>query len=525
MKQLFILPLLIFGFCCDGATFQNQFTTNLAGTALPQAIVVSNNVTVDAAHGFIGTFTGNGAGVTNLNLASRVLTVGSNANYSTITAAKAAAIAGNLILVYPGNYSENNLLKPGVNYCFLPGSSISYTCSVSTIADGYGIFDDRTTGATTNRITGWGDFYYSTGTNLNVTTGCYGNTNSVGPFVLTNGNSDSVFEFHKMDGDAFPTCNAAPVNTLQTPVASLFYISQCRRCELRGNEMVSSLRYETPNGNASVFGGLYWEQGETYLNVAHIGPFVGSYGIWPNDPPGGIHTENLWVTSQLCEGYIYASTSNATYRSWYDIKELRVTNSIANSAFQMLGGSHYLTAQKISCLDPGSTAIVVGSGGGGSPGEVWVKAEKITAQNSPVGWLQVAGGSTIHASVQHYQAIAALSGAGFSTANAGDLMEVDGGEAALSGIGVLHGGGRAIFKNVGICTTNANLAANFPVKVTSAGLSLQGCRLVSPALCLTNIFATSAQTVGSYWTASNKTNNIGITLSPNAGYTFDANVR
>lgn len=44
----------------------NQFTTNPAGAALPQAIVVSNNVTVDAAHQIIGAHAGSGAAETNL---------------------------------------------------------------------------------------------------------------------------------------------------------------------------------------------------------------------------------------------------------------------------------------------------------------------------------------------------------------------------------------------------------------------------------------------------------------------------
>src|SRR6266481_5729973 len=47
--------------------------------------------------------------------------------YKTITAAKAEATNGDTIVVFPGTYTENNLLKVGVNYYFHPGARLYYT--------------------------------------------------------------------------------------------------------------------------------------------------------------------------------------------------------------------------------------------------------------------------------------------------------------------------------------------------------------------------------------------------------------
>src|SRR5690349_7266436 len=62
--------------------------------------------------------------------------------YKTITAAKAAALAGDTIIVHPGVYtSQTNLLKAGVNYWFYPGA-IPTNNMAGGSAD-WAFFDDR----------------------------------------------------------------------------------------------------------------------------------------------------------------------------------------------------------------------------------------------------------------------------------------------------------------------------------------------------------------------------------------------
>ncbi len=72
--------------------------------------------------------------------------------YKTITAAKAAAAAGDTIIVGPGTYDEADLLKDGVNYLFLPGAVVRYTGSENTA-----IFWDHKL-KVESKIAGWGDF-------------------------------------------------------------------------------------------------------------------------------------------------------------------------------------------------------------------------------------------------------------------------------------------------------------------------------------------------------------------------------
>ena len=56
--------------------------------------------------------------------------------FSTLTDAKNYATSGDLITVLPGVYNENNLLKDGVNWHFMPGARVEYTlpqCALGVI--------------------------------------------------------------------------------------------------------------------------------------------------------------------------------------------------------------------------------------------------------------------------------------------------------------------------------------------------------------------------------------------------------
>ena len=62
--------------------------------------------------------------------------------FLTLTAAKAAAVSGDTIVVLPGTYSEKNLVKNGVNWHFFNGAIVNYSGAV-----GGGIFDTNTVGS------------------------------------------------------------------------------------------------------------------------------------------------------------------------------------------------------------------------------------------------------------------------------------------------------------------------------------------------------------------------------------------
>jgi len=85
-------------------------------------------------------------------------------SYSTIAAAKGVAISYDTILVGPGTYDENNLLKNNVNYYFYPGAKVSYTGAAGNV--NCGIFDNGAQGANTAvacTIGGYGEFTYAGG--------------------------------------------------------------------------------------------------------------------------------------------------------------------------------------------------------------------------------------------------------------------------------------------------------------------------------------------------------------------------
>lgn len=79
--------------------------------------------------------------------------------FKTLTKAKTAAVSGDTIVVFPGTYSEKNLLKNGVNWHFMPGAKITYSG-----ASAGGVFDDSSNGsngAVTSLITGYAEISVS----------------------------------------------------------------------------------------------------------------------------------------------------------------------------------------------------------------------------------------------------------------------------------------------------------------------------------------------------------------------------
>lgn len=435
--------------------------------------------------------------------------------FLSISNAVAAALPGDLVWVQPGTYFEHNLLKNQVNFRFETGARVVWITPDSTAAAGIGLFDDRGTGATTNQILGALDFYYSCGTNDSTT---IINTNAVGAVVTTNPATRLFLQMHNADGDSFSVDSLALVNGFSADPA-LFYISRAGRVEIICNEVLNSRVYDTVSGVGSVLCGMYWELGETYFTFSHLAPSL-VYGIWPNEPnPQGANVGNLWVNGGLCEGYIYSSGISPNWRSWFNFQELRVTNAVG-PAFAPYGGKAYLVADKISTLNANAHCIDVEQGC-----EAWITAQKIVAPAGG-GWVKTAN-STNYVTCMHYEAPAttALSANGGFWATGGE-MYLNGGDAKCNGLGLLENGGKVYAKNLTLCTTNANLAGNYAVTVNNSGnVSLQGCKLVVPALCLSSINAGSAKNIGVYWSAANVGKSSNITLSPNGGFTIDSNVR
>jgi hypothetical protein len=445
--------------------------------------------------------------------------------FATITAAKAAAVAGDTIFVLPGVYQEHNLLKPLVNYDFAVGVKLQWLCSTNTKADAYGLFDERGSGPTTNRISGTADCYFSCGTNYDAGVPSTGNTNCVGGVLtVTNDNTRIDAEFHDVGGDAFEDSDGLTIDG-QPVVVAIFYIARTARTDIRVHDMACPLRDWTTAQSVIQNGtGLYWQKGETYFTAEHIGPWTPqTYAIWPNDLSTDQHTDNLWVRAGQCEGYIYASINSTNVRCWYSFDELKVTNNV--TGMSVIGGKQYVRAMKIS-----SSAGVAFSS---SLADTWVTAQKITAPSGGA-WITCDSGN-LYVKCQQYECPSgALSaGGGFAFAIGGlARITLDGGECFADGLGIKWSVGAGynnasllVVKNLCLDTSKANNAGNNSISVGTNGVIVVGSRFKVPAAATASITAAAPQTVGTYWSAANVTTNGNITFTPNAGWTVNAAVR
>src|SRR5581483_3744172 len=239
---------------------------------------------------------------------------GSITRFRTITAAKAAAQAGDTICVFAGTYSDNNLLKAGVNYSFSPGVSIRCNPQNSVSNSFYGIFDDRSTGGTTNCISGRPDLFFHTGTNdWNTNTDVGAATNCWGAVVLTNTNTVFFADLGRVSYGSMSNLNLGAGLNASSP----FVLKNCKYADIRCldiSDMFSGRLLLTNGDTVSTFStGIYWELGEVHFFCPHIGPMAG-YGIWPSEPPGGPYTNNFYFTGDLLEQKIYQSASDSTYK-------------------------------------------------------------------------------------------------------------------------------------------------------------------------------------------------------------------
>ena len=331
----------------------------------------------------------------------RLIHAGVSTNsFTTITDAKNAAVAGDLVWVEAGNYYENNLLKSNVNYHFMPGVSIAWTNATDTE---FGIFDDRATGTTTNTISGSADLYWRSPSST---------TFSYAGIMLTNSNTRFIASFGKIIGDSFSTAGEQP--HIIHASGSNSWVS------IKADELLTG----SVNQSGQLLGGIVWFNGEMFVNITHIGEFAG-YGIWPSDPLGR-STNNLWVTSDLVECYVYADAANLNFRSWYDIKELRMTtNGTVKSGFAFFGGRHYVKCDKIS-----SPAYFGASGGDGiifyttTGAEVWLDCQKLSRNGYSHTAIKVDSGTKLFANILHMED---------ATTNTSPLI-VNNGELWLSGV-------------------------------------------------------------------------------------------
>jgi hypothetical protein len=158
----------------QGGTWASVATSTLTSTNLHSLMIPFASLTLptrtnqaveifDALTAYATGFTNGGAssgGITTAGNAVFVSKVGADGTgdrgdfgkqFLTLSAAKAAATSGDTVFVFPGAYSDTDLLKDGVNWHFYSGASVTNSSGATAIFDDSG-------GAVTSTITGDGVF-------------------------------------------------------------------------------------------------------------------------------------------------------------------------------------------------------------------------------------------------------------------------------------------------------------------------------------------------------------------------------
>lgn len=452
-------------------------------------------------------------------------------SYKTLTAAKNAAQSGDTIIVYPGTYNENNLLKNGVNWYFHSGALVSYTNTLIASGSGtiYGIFDDRATGAVTCRVDGDGVFLLDFGNGLvdvptTFSTGdptlLTPNNTGKGVVVITNAGTDFTLKCNRLRARCY----------LGGSQPAVVFVGNCTRCEITADTIedtnptgpdVFLQTVDADDGGGGTFPvdvycspavqGVYWEKGETFITARHI--LSSFYPVYAADL-GAVAATNLWVTADLIEHgtggvtgvYVNGIASGiSTWRTYITCKELK---SPKTAYGVYTSGRHYLTAQKITSPS-GQSAILVSTGA--TVMSVWVTAQKIVGNiDGPNG-----GGSLYVDGLQFGEDDGTAPCV--MTAGTGKLY-VRGGRAVAGSI-VYGAAGTARFSGLHIDDTGV---ATTPVTVSAAGLILHNCVLVAGS-ATNSITAAAARTITAYGVKANKAKHANVTVNVDA-ITVDVNV-
>jgi hypothetical protein len=122
--------------------------------------------------------------VSNVGVDASAIPYNLNHHYLTITAAKAAAVAGDTIYVCPGIYNEGNFYKDGVNFHFLNGAIVNLPAGQNAFA----VSDNGTCNVSGDaHFTGSAIALYTTGTSCVVNFECKSIDTVSNAFFLQNG--------------------------------------------------------------------------------------------------------------------------------------------------------------------------------------------------------------------------------------------------------------------------------------------------------------------------------------------------
>lgn len=207
-------------------------------------------------------------------------------------AARAAATNGDTIFVLPGTHpNATNLLKNGVNWHRFPGARFEGVDVHGS--PGYGIWDDRFTGAVTSNITGGEDYMRAASNDTS-------NLSLWGTVVVTNPATELTIDSRRIEG-----------TFMELNVAAIVNVRNCRRVIIRADEIIDPWprnTYYFDDGGftqlAASTTGIYWEHGELHTHVPRI--WTSGYALYGNDNPAATSLQNWWHRGDVLDNELGA---------------------------------------------------------------------------------------------------------------------------------------------------------------------------------------------------------------------------
>ncbi len=371
-------------------------------------------------------------------------------SYLTPEAAQTAASSGDTVHVYPGSYTISAYLGKNGVNWNLE-PGVTLTATCDSGANRQ-VFSDNNT-AMTFVVAGAGNLI------------CDGSATPGGSFNATvmvqNSSSDIRIQANRI---------AYLPPSDDTPGAAIY--------QAGGRLSVSADLIDVDPGSLAY--GIWWVNGSGFIRTNKLlAGYAAVYAAVITSPTG-----DWTVVADIIQSLSYQCVWNVSTQA--EAKLWVTVNGLMDALLQgilVTGGKSYITAQKIAgmVLDTTATSGVVECDGG----SLWLNVQKITG--TQVSGIYVSAG----------------------TANI-DVMQIENLSAQTHGL--THAGGVTRLHNAYIAT--ANSANNFPVQVSSTGLTLTGCTLVAPATCSFTINSSGSQNVALAGCIGNKTTN-GITAIPN----------
>lgn len=417
-----------------------------------------------------------------------------------LTAAKNAAVAGGTIFVGPGTYYNcSNLLKSGVNWI---GNNSWLTFTNRSNDLGWGIFDDRFSGATTSSITGFNYIYAPSlpYTNASFSPCCVNNA-ALAAIVVSNRLTSLTVKGGKLIYYAANPHNQGVGGVWMSEGSNYLAFDAILDGFYGTNYSLGIDDLDTEITVSSIGTGVYWEDGFLSSKVSVLSGEL--YSIYAH----GITNGDMYHVSDLIHGTVYMNTESnkPNYKLWVTAGEIRNSASASKSAITMLGGGKlYVTAQKLSSSGTIRYTINIG----GVDGYAWINAMKITGAG---GWVRSSGFTTTDITCQQYEDAGGTTTGFHADENA--KLNVYGGRAMMTNALIASTQSNAWMRLTGVDFNNTNATGtNAAIAVKNDRLILAGGSILGPTWSL---LATQSVGVNVYGTVFNKpTTNVTIRVGP-----------